>query len=298
MTANRLVLTIIGWGIASAACVGNAACPATQPDISKVVVSGGSLTEIIYALGAESSIVAVDRTSNYPAAARALPQIGYVRALSAEGVLSAQPTLVLGEDDTGPPEVVTQLEKAGVPIAIVEEAHDAAGIVEKVRCVGQVMGLQDLAEAYIAEALMPAVAALESTASSSEPITGVVLLGVRDGLLIAAGADTSGDGLLQMMAAENALAAVNGWKPVSVESMLAADPEFLVIPQRGLDAAGGVDGLVDHPTLKFTRAAREGRIYAMDGMAMLGFGPRTLDAAARLSQEVRKPSTSDADNER
>lgn len=74
-------------------------CPEVTADTTRIVVSGGSLTEIIYRLGAEANIVGVDRTSNFPPAALELPQIGYVRALSAEGVLSQEPTLLLGEDD-------------------------------------------------------------------------------------------------------------------------------------------------------------------------------------------------------
>ena len=100
-------------------------CPEIDADSSRIVVSGGSITEIIYALDAEDRIVAADRTSNYPAAALELPQIGYVRALSAEGVLSQSPTLLLGEDDSGPPEILDQLRAAGLPVASRSEERSA-----------------------------------------------------------------------------------------------------------------------------------------------------------------------------
>ncbi|MEL7024110.1 MAG: ABC transporter substrate-binding protein [Pseudomonadota bacterium] len=265
-------------------------CPEIDADSSRIVVSGGSITEIIYALDAEDRIVAADRTSNYPAAALELPQIGYVRALSAEGVLSQSPTLLLGEDDSGPPEILDQLRAAGLPVAILGEQHDAAGIIHKVRCVGQLIGEQEAAEALVSERLQPAAQAL--TGHEDRPM-GAVLLGIRDGTLIAAGGDTSGNGLLEMMSADNALASMSGWKPVSRESMIIAEPDFFVIPQRGLDAAGGVEGLLDHPTLKFTKAAQSGQVYAMDGMAMLGFGPRTLEAAAKLGADIRASQETD-----
>ena len=263
-------------------------CPDVDGDTARIVVAGGSITEILYDLGAEAMIVAVDRTSNHPAAALELPQIGYVRALSAEGVLSQSPTLLLGEDDTGPPEVVDQLRATGLPIAILDEQWDVDGIIDKVRCVGRLIGQSDNAEAYIETTLKPAADSLV-TEGSDPALRGAVLLGIRDGAIIAAGRDTSGDGLLKMLAAGNALDGMSGWKPVSMEAMILADPSFLVIPQRGLEAAGGVEGLLDHPTLRLTRAAQQGRVYAMDGMAMLGFGPRTLTAAARLSAEIREP---------
>ena len=70
---------------------------------SRIAIAGGSLTEITFLLEAEDRIIAVDLTSNYPMMARDLPSIGYVRALSTEGILSLSPTLILGEDDMGPP---------------------------------------------------------------------------------------------------------------------------------------------------------------------------------------------------
>ncbi|MEM9172527.1 MAG: ABC transporter substrate-binding protein [Pseudomonadota bacterium] len=294
-TRQIFVIAVMLLGLAIMLPASAATCPEIEADTSRIVVSGGSLTEIIYDLGLEAQIVAVDRTSNYPEAALALPQIGYVRALSAEGVLSAEPTLLLGEDDTGPPEVLDQLRAAELPIAIVGENHSANGIIDKVRCMGRILDAEAEAEAFIKAQLIPASQSLESDAESGDRRRprGAVLLGVRDGLLIAAGGDTSGNGLLEMMSADNVLADVTGWKPVSIESMLAANPEFLVIPQRGLDSAGGIDGLVSNASLRLTEAAKNRQVYAMDGMAMLGFGPRTLSAAADLSQDIRESATQD-----
>ena len=70
------------------------ACDKQAKDPSRIAVAGGSITEILYFLGEESRIVAVDITSNFPEAATSLPSIGYVRNLSAEGTLSLNPTLV------------------------------------------------------------------------------------------------------------------------------------------------------------------------------------------------------------
>ena len=61
----------------------------------KIVTLGGDVTEIVYALGASSSLVARDSTSQWPQAANVLPDVGYLRQLNAEGILSMRPTLVL-----------------------------------------------------------------------------------------------------------------------------------------------------------------------------------------------------------
>ena len=285
-------------------------CGEQPADAARVAVAGGSLVEILYALGEQDHIVAVDRTSNYPEAAKQLPQIGYVRNISAEGLLSLEPTFVLGEHDTGPPEVVEQLARLGVDMLLVPEQFSVAGIRAKIRCVAAAMGADAAGEALAASLLAGVVGLSEDAPGQGAPEhvaggniatrdiagnvagqaaprpRGVVLLGLREGAPIAAGFNTSGQGLLSMAGAVN-LMDFEGWKPVSVEVMAAAGPEFIVIPNRGVQMAGGLQALLEHPALRLTPAARERRVIAMDGMAMLGFGPRTVRAAAELRARLR-----------
>ena len=301
-------------------------CGERPADAARVAVAGGSLVEILYALGEQDHIVAVDRTSNYPQAAKKLPQIGYVRNISAEGLLSLEPTFVLGEHDTGPPEVVEQLARLGVDMLLVPEQFSVAGIRAKIRCVAAAMGADAAGEALAASLLAGVVGLSEDAPGEGAPEhvaggniatrdmagnvagqaadhvagnvaenvaekaaprpRGVVLLGLREGAPIAAGFNTSGQGLLSMAGAVN-LMDFEGWKPVSVEVMAAAEPEFIVIPNRGVQMAGGLQALLEHPALRLTPAARERRVIAMDGMAMLGFGPRTVRAAAELRARLR-----------
>ena len=110
-------------------------------DASRIAVAGGSITEIIYFLGEQSRIIAVDRTSNFPPEAGETPSVGYVRNLSSEGLLSLKPTLVLGENDMGPEEVLTQLRATSVETRKVNEKHTSQGIVEKIRCVSSILGV-------------------------------------------------------------------------------------------------------------------------------------------------------------
>ena len=275
MRTLAVAAALLGWPFAEA-------CEPAA-DSSRIAVAGGSLTEIVYFLGAEERLVAVDTTSNFPAAAQELPSIGYVRALSAEGLLSLNPTLVLGEDDMGPPEVITSLETTGLPMVRVGETASAAGIVAKVRCVASVLGLAEHAEALIAARLTPIVEALGAL-SPAAPVRAVVLLGIRDGAPIGAGTGTSAHGVLAMAGAVNALAAFEGWKPVSLEAMADARSDFVVMPERGIAAAGGVEEVLRHPAIAPSIAGREDRLIAVDGMALLGFGPRTLHTALRLAE--------------
>lgn len=262
---------------------GELECGEQAADPSRIVVAGGSLVEILHRLDHFDAIVAVDRTATFPPEARALPQIGYVRDIAAEGVVSLRPTLVLGEHDMGPPEVIAQLRQLNVDLLRVPETFDRAGIEAKIRCVATAVGVPERAKAIIEDLAEP----LPTTPDeNTEPMRGIVLLTLQDGAPLAAGQESSGDGLLAMAGLENALK-FRGWRPVSMEAMAAARPEFIVITERGLRAAGGVQALLEHPALRLTPAARDKRVIDMDGMAMLGFGPRTLDAARELAIRLK-----------
>ena len=256
------------------------------PDSSRIAVAGGSLTEILYFLGAQDRIVAVDSTSNHPEDAARFPSVGYVRALSSEGLLSLAPTLVLGEDDMGPDEALVAVRRAGVDVVRVAETHTAAGIVAKVRCVASVLALD--ATRIGEERLAPTVEALARLQASATPNKARVafLLGLRDGAPIGAGLDTSAHGLLEMAGAANVLADFDGWKPVSMEAMARAAPDYVLVTERNVDHTGGRDALL--PVLQATPAGRlPDRLITLDGMAALGFGPRTLAVALDLARRFR-----------
>lgn len=274
----------------SAAVRADAGCEKVA-DSSRIAVAGGSLTEILYYLGEEERIVAVDSTSNYPLEATEFPSVGYVRALSAEGLLSLNPTLVLGEDDMGPPEVLDMVTSAGVPVVRVEEAHTAAGIIDKVRCVAAVLGITTDAAPLVRDLVATDSALTHNSRGHAASAPRVaLLLQFRDGSPIGAGRDTSGAGLLQMAGAANALAEFEGWKPVSMEAMSLARPDYIIITERGVNAAGGAAQVLAHPAVQLVAAAWPGdpaeRLIVMDGMTMLGFGPRTLGAALELAKRM------------
>ena len=120
-------------------------------DTSRIAAIGGSITEIVYALGEEGHLVARDSTSRYPAAAKVLPDVGYMRQLSAEGVLSVNPSGILALHGSGPREAVDVLKKSSVPFIDVPEHYSHDGILEKIRIVGKALGVDAKAETLIAE---------------------------------------------------------------------------------------------------------------------------------------------------
>jgi iron complex transport system substrate-binding protein len=275
---------------------GAVACPPPATDSSRLAISGGSITEIVYLLNESAKIVAADRTSNYPTAATKLPSIGYVRNLSAEGVLSIEPTLILAENDTGPPIVLDQLRKTGVEIAIIPEQMDAKGIISKVECVASVINADPKSTATATAKLAQDLAALERLKNAERQvernITVAVILGLDNGQPTVGGINTSANSILEMAGATNAFESFEGWKPVPAESMLEANPDIIIMPIRSVKMAGGLEKILSMQAIKLTNAAMNNRVIAIDGMALLGFGPRTLGVAIDIAKENQSFSDS------
>lgn len=160
------------------------------PDPSKIAAIGGSITEIVYALGEEKHLVARDSTSRYPKAAFALPDVGYMRALSPEGVLSVNPTGILALQGSGPKEAVDVLKKTSIPFIEVPEHFSHEGILEKVRIVGKALGVDARAELLAKELDAKLTAAEKQTASIKQRKRILFVLSIQGGKILAAGSDT------------------------------------------------------------------------------------------------------------
>ena len=260
--------------------------PATGRESSRVVAIGGSVTEIVYALGEQDRLIARDTTSIYPAQANALPDVGYIRALSPEGVLSVDPDLILMLDGSGPQETVDVLKKSGIAIAGVPEDFTSAGIVHKVRAVGEALGVSDKAEP-LARKLEADLAAAQREAESKAAGTRVLfILSTKGGRILASGSGTAADGILKLAGATNAVGDFTGYKQLSDEAILGAAPDVVLMMDRGGDHGAEADELFSHPALAQTPAGKNNRLIKMGGQYLLGFGPRTAEAIRDLAGQL------------
>ena len=246
----------------------------------RVVAVGGSVTETVFALGAGDRLVARDTTSTWPPDAEALPDVGYVRRLSPEGVLSVAPDLILAEEGAGPPETVELLAAAEIPFVTIPDATDAEGVARKVEAVGAALGLEDRAAALAASIRADMRAIRERSEHIGEPARVLFLLSAEGGRLMASGSGTAADSMIRLAGGENAVTGFEGYKPLTDEAVLAAAPD-VVLMMEGRAGHGGA-GVLSHPALAATPAGRGGRLVEMDGLYLLGFGPRTAEAVADL----------------
>ena len=258
-------------------------------DARRIVTIGGAVTEIVYALGAQARIVAVDTTSVYPPAAMGEhPNVGYLRMLSAEGVLSTRPDLILADADAGPPTAISQMRAAGANIVILRTSHDAAGVAYKIRAVAHALGLAEKGEAlarrYTAD-MAKLQAAIARVAVKDKPKV-LFVLNIGRGSPLAAGRDTSAASIIALAGGVNAITGYKGYKPLSPEAGLAAAPDVVLVTDRTFTSMGGVDGLLDRPELKLTPAGAKRRVISMNGLYLLGFGPRTARAVRTLAHRL------------
>lgn len=265
-----------------AAMVSHTAAATPSYDRSRVLSVGGSITEILYALGLEKNIAAVDTTSIYPPAALSdHPNVGYMRALSAEGVLSVSPTLILMEPDAGPQGALDVLESASIPLVRVPDTPTPDGIAAKIRKVGEVMDAGDRAEKLASAVLADMESVGAAVAQVKQRLSVLFILSTSGGRILAAGKSTSADAVIRLAGGRNAFGAVEGYKPASMESMVDAAPDVIVTINRGAHDTT-VDEIANHPVLSGTPAAKNRRIVVMDGLYLLGFGPRTAHAVRDL----------------
>ena len=252
----------------------------------RIIAIGGSITEIIYALGADDRLVAVDSTSMYPAAALDRhPDVGYMRALSAEPVLSVNPDIILAIDDAGPPEVLEQLLAAGVKVLTIPDEPSIEGVYRKIRYVAGVLGREQKGEELI-NGIEQEYREVANVLSSAETRPDVLfLLSFGRGAPLAAGSGTSAHSMISLAGGNNVMAEVSGYKAITPEAVIAAAPEVVVVLQRTFALYGDKEKLFALPELATTPAARKGRLSVFDGLYLIGFGPRTVGAIRDLAAE-------------
>ncbi|MEM7303279.1 MAG: ABC transporter substrate-binding protein [Pseudomonadota bacterium] len=253
---------------------------------SRIVSIGGSVTEIIYALGQQHRLIARDSTSLHPTEVLALPDVGYIRRLSPEGVLSVNPDLIVTLEGAGPPEAIEILRAARVKLAAIPERYDGEGIALKVDAVGAALGAEQGA-ARIAKQIRKEAASLRRrTQAISRKKRVLFVLSMAGGKVLASGTQTAAHGIIEMAGGTNAITAFPGYKALSDEAIITAAPDVILMMKRRGNHGVADEALKNHPVLSATPAVKNNAIIRKDGLYLLGFGPRGVQAARDLSDRL------------
>jgi iron complex transport system substrate-binding protein len=234
-------------------------------------------------------VVAVDTTSMYPAAVSKLPNVGYMRTLSAEGVLSLRPGLLLATSDAGPAPVLSQIRSAGVPLTVLPNGHSFEALVGNVRSAAAALGVKDDGE-RLSKRLQEDWSKTDAQVKTyrAKPRVLFIFAHGGSGAMQVGGEETGADAMIRYAGGINVAAALKGYKPLTPEAALAMAPDVILITEEGMAALGGPERLWSQASLMQTPAGRSKRVVSFGAIQLLGFGPRLPETVRDLAEKLRR----------
>lgn len=255
----------------------------------RLLSAGSSMTELVFALEAQEQLVAVDSTSALPEDST-LARLGYHRQLSAEGMLSTQPTLVVGSEEMGPTKALNLVRQAGIQVEALPEAMTVEQLQSNILRLGELLNRGSQAEKLHQQVGQRAKKLVTNDAVTGNNATGkktiFLLLGDGNSAQMA-GSNTLANVMIRLAGGSNpASASIDGYKPVAMEAIVAMAPEVILISRRHLVEEAAADSLFQQfPLLRQTPAANANAIVPINGKALIGgLGLSTLAEAERLHQ--------------
>ena len=249
----------------------------------RIVSLNGSVTEIIYAVGSQKELIGVDVTSTYPAAAEKLTNLGHVRKLSVESLLALNPSHVVMLEDEVSPDLKSKLEQAKIELVTFKHPNSVDEAKSLVKEVAKWLGKAQEAD--------------EVVAKIDEEIKGLAKLDKKPkvlfvyargaGTLMVAGEKTPLEKMIVLAGGENAGKGFVDFKPLTSESVIAANPDVILMFTSGAQSLGP-DGIFNVPGVSTTNAGKNKVLIQMDGQLLSGFGPRVAEALTELNKEFKK----------
>ncbi|MFJ3443971.1 hemin ABC transporter substrate-binding protein [Streptomyces sp. NPDC086081] len=245
---------------------------------ARIVPLSGSLSEIVFTLGLGDRVAARDITTTFAQAAR-LPLVTRGHDVSAEGVLSLRPDLVLAETTTGPREAMDQIRAAGVPVLVVDPATGLDDVGARIRAVADALGVPDAGERLVRRSEQR-IAAVRESVPAERPRPRVAFLYLRGSasVYLIGGAESGATSLIEAAGGVDAGAdsgLEKDFTALTSEALVKAAPDAILVMSEGLASVGGVDGLVKIPGVAQTPAGADRRIVAVEDGVLLTYGPRT-----------------------
>lgn len=256
---------------------------AAKPEVSKLITAGGTLTDIVFALGRDDRLIGVDTSSTSPAAVNKLPKVGYYRNLSAEGILSFEPGHLWVLEGGGSEQVLNQIEQAGVSVVLFDKPTSLEGLYQLIEDIAS--RLQAKAEA---EKVIARIKSDLTTTTRTQALTAVFVLQASERGVVAAGRETVPDLLFSYSDIGNVFSH-SGFKTVSSEYLLAEQPDFIVAPEHVVQSHGSKEAFCQAQALKLLKAGKNCQVLVMDSLLALGMTTRIAEAqqvVANFASEI------------
>jgi iron complex transport system substrate-binding protein len=261
-----------------------------QADSVRIVCIAKQYNEIIFALGAEKDLIAVDLSSTYPPAIKNLPTVGYHRALSAEGILSTKPTLIIHDNNVGPEAVMKQLNDLKIPMKVFDTKGDDIESAKKlIKEIGTYFHREAKADSLNAKLDADMQLALSNAALlKNKPKVTVIHFGRANNVYLTMTKKSTSAKLIDWAGGEISLDGERGMQQLSAEVIAQSDPDVILLTDFGYDQLGSLDQIKTLPGLAGTKAAKANRIYRVEEHDMVYLGPRTGEVVLKLQQLIRQ----------
>ena len=253
-----------------------------EPKVGPLVTLGGSITETVFALGQGDKVVGVDVSSLYPLEATKLPKVGYYRQVSAEGVISLAPKMVIASASSGPKDVLEKITNVGIRLESIPATKTFAGAKARIQAIAKLIGAEDKGNELIAKLDQQ----IQGVKKAETPKKVLFIYARGAGSLNVAGTKNAADEMIRLAGGVNAVSEYEGYKPINSESIVAAAPDVILMTSRGLKSVGGAEAVAQLKGISLTPAAKNKAIIEVDDLLLLGFGPRTGEAVTDLAAKL------------
>ncbi|MEU7152976.1 ABC transporter substrate-binding protein [Streptomyces sp. NPDC045470] len=259
----------------------------------RIVPLTGSLSEIVFSLGLGGRVVARDITATFEQATK-LPVVTRAHDVSAEGVLSLKPDVVLADTTTGPAEAVGQIRDAGVPVVTFKPATGLADVDTRIDAVAAALGVRTAGDALKARTDQRIEAVRKSiphggTEAADRPRVAFLYLRGSASVYLIGGARSGAGSLIEAAGGIDAgkeSGLTKDFTPITSEALAKAAPDVILVMTKGLESVGGIDGLVKIPGVAQTPAGMDRRVASVDDGVLLNYGPRTDAVLRSLIQQI------------
>lgn len=259
----------------------------------RIVCIGEAYNEMIYELGAQATLVGVDYSSTYPPEIKKLPTVGYHRALSAEGILSLNPTLILHDNNIGPEHVVRQLQELKIPMKTFSAKDDSIeGTKALLREMGAFFHKKQRAEQLCTKLDTDMAAALQEVKRYKDhPRVAVIHFGRASNVYLVVGNGGGGDAgsagqMVQWAGGEMAIQQRGMQRMASPEIVAKSNPEVILMSEYGFDRLGSAEAAKTLPGVAETDAAKNNRIYRVPEHELMYFNPDTGQNVVKLAHLI------------
>ncbi len=291
IAAKAVSAVMVGWSLFAVGAF-SAPLDETQTTSPRIVTAGGSITEIVFALGRGDWVIATDSTSMYPNEAVSLTKLGYFRQLSTEGVLAQQPAMLLGAEATGPSVALEQIAHAGVEVTTFNVDKNLSGLKRLVLDIGEKLSASDNAITLVHDiekkVEQQKARYADKTLAFNTPIKALFVVANNDRGITVAGKNTVPQALFDTLGIVNIGAAVEGYKVMHAESVLMQNPDIVIAAGHMLRGKSAKDALCTHHALAATFAGIHCLVEAMDSSISLGLSPRFDVALQRIAEHAEK----------